>query len=93
MRAVRIAPPRPRDNGAYMYWSAPATNGAPITAFVVRAYHGTRCIKSVTVKPGLIRYTVVPGLKAGVSYTFTVTAKNALGYGPTSRRSAPVRPY
>jgi titin len=90
--APKVSPPAPRDDGAYMYWSAPATNGAPITGYLIKVYQGTRGIKSVTV-PGYVRYTLVPGLSAGTAYSFTVTARNSVGYGPPSARSATVKPY
>jgi hypothetical protein len=88
--APRVAPPSPRDNGAYLYWSTPATNGAPINGYLIKVYQGTRGITRVSV-PGHIKYTVVRGLRHGASYTFTVTARNAVGYGPPSARSASVR--
>ncbi len=90
--APSVSPPSPRDDGAHMYWSTPPTNGAPITGYLIKVYQGTRGIKSVTV-PGYVKNTLVAGLRAGTSYSFTVTAKNSAGYGPPSARSASVRPY
>jgi subtilisin family serine protease len=91
--APRVAPPSPRDNGAYVTWSKPPNNGATINGFLIKVYQGTRGIKSVSMTGGAINYTVIPGLSPGVAYSFTVTAKNAVGYGPPSARSATVKPY
>ena len=88
--SVRVAPPSPRDNGLHLYWSKPVTNGSPITGYLIRVYQGTRGIKSVSV-PGYVGNALVGGLAHGATYTVTVTAKNAAGYGPPSPRSASVR--
>ena len=88
--AVRVAPPSPRNDGLHLYWSKAATNGAPITGYVIKVYQGTRGIKSVTV-PGYVGNALVGGLANRATYTVTVTAKNAVGYGPPSARSAAVR--
>jgi|GEM_PF-3013016 len=75
---------------ASVFWSAPASNGgSPITGYII------------TVSPGGARVSVPPNflgwgissLTNGTSYTFTVTATNAIGTGPPSSPSKPVTPY
>jgi hypothetical protein len=68
---------------AYVTWSAPSSNGgSPITGYTVTSSPG-----------GLICTTTdattctVTGLTTGTSYTFTVTATNAVGTGPASAPS------
>jgi subtilisin family serine protease len=67
-------------------WSLPSDGGSTITSQIVRVYSGSRLIKSATVS-GTVTAGRVTGLKAGVSYTATVTAVNAIGSSPESERS------
>jgi len=88
--APRIGKPAAANNAARVYWAAPSDNGATITAYVVKVYSGTRGIKRVTVS-GRTRSVLVTRLGNRASYSFTVTAKNAVGLGPASPRSVAVR--
>jgi hypothetical protein len=68
-------------------WSAPSsTGGAAVTGYVVRVYRSGSLVKTVTVG-GKARKVSVKGLAAGRSHTVTVTARNAAGNGPASRKS------
>lgn len=86
--------------GAPLEVSATAGDARASIAFRAPASDGGRTITSYTVtsSPGSLTATaaiapiVVSGLTNGVSYTFTVTATNALGIGPASSPSAPVMP-
>lgn len=65
-------------------WTAPASNGSPITAYKVTAAPGGKsCTATATA-------CTVAGLASGAAYTFTVRATNAIGTGPASDPSAPV---
>jgi hypothetical protein len=79
----------PDNQSAALAWMAPAsTGGSPITGYAVAitppasgavvTYNGTTA--------------VVTALSNGTSYTFTVSAVNAVGTGPASPASAPVTP-
>jgi hypothetical protein len=74
-------------------WSAPANGGSPITGYTVTVYQGTSTTPLRTVVPtGTVTTADVTGLTNGTSYTFTVTARNAVGSSPASARSAAVTP-
>jgi len=78
------------NNGAsqsVVSWTAPASNGGtPVTGYTVTSSGGQTCTTT-----GATTCTVT-GLTDGTSYTFTVTATNAVGTGPASSPSAPVVP-
>lgn len=76
------------DRQARVVWTRPASNGSPVTAYVVTAAPGGR---SVTV-PGAASSATVTGLTNGTAYTFTVRATNAVGAGPTGPSSSRVVP-
>jgi hypothetical protein len=69
-------------------WSAPANDGgSAITGYHVASSPGTRTCDT----SGALTCTV-SGLTDGVSYTFRVTATNAVGTGPASAPSNAVTP-
>jgi hypothetical protein len=57
----------------------------------VKAYRGKTLVTTVVAPAGATRISV-PGLRNGLSYTFTVAATNAVGAGPASERTLPVTP-
>jgi hypothetical protein len=74
-------------------WAAPASNGgSTITSYMVQAYRGATLVKSISYVLFTDTTLVFDGLTNGVAYTFTVSASNAAGSGPTSARTAPVTP-
>jgi Tol biopolymer transport system component len=72
---------------AVVSWEPPLSDGnSSLTGYTVTASPGGQtCSRS---SPPL--FCLVSGLTNGVSYTFTVTATNAVGTGPPSEPSAPV---
>jgi hypothetical protein len=75
------------DGEVTLRWSLADEGSAPVTAYEVRTSPGD-LTQSVPKPP--LRIT---GLSPGTAYTFTVTALNAVGKGPTSAPSAAVTPY
>jgi len=84
---VTATPGAPSTNQATVSFTAPASNGSPITGY------------TVTSKPGGITATgtaspiTVSGLTFGTAYTFTVTATNTDGTGKASAASNSATPY
>jgi alpha-tubulin suppressor-like RCC1 family protein len=78
----------PGDSSASVDWSAPSDGGSPITSYTVTAAPGGQ---TCTWTSGPLTCTV-SGLTNGDSYTFTVTATNGVGTGPSSSPSSPVTP-
>jgi titin len=74
---------------ATVTWLPPNNGGMPITAYMIRAYPGssTTAVAIVYAFPSATSATV-EGLVPGSTYTFTVAAFNALGWGPESARSS-----
>lgn len=67
-------------------WTLPNDGGSALTAQIVRVYEEGRVIKSATVS-GTATAGRVAGLKAGRSYSATITAVNAVGTSPESGQS------
>jgi hypothetical protein len=77
---------------ALVYWKAPSENGgSAVTAYTVTPYLGATAQTPIEVGASA-RSTIVKGLTNGKSYTFTVTAKNAIGSGSPSAASGVVVP-
>lgn len=76
------------DGRATVSWSPPATQGSPVTSYTVTAAPGGA---TVTV-PAAETTATMTGLTNGTAYTFTVTATNSSGSGPSSAPSVPVMP-
>ena len=69
-------------------WTAPADGGSPITGYTVTSSPGGLTATA----DGATTTAIVTGLTNGTSYTFTVTATNAIGMGPASAPSNAVTP-
>ena len=68
-------------------WTAPATNGSPITLYKVTSSPDAKICKTSS-----STHCSVTGLTGGTPYTFTVSARNARGTGAPSAPSASVTP-
>ena len=78
----------PQDQQANVSWSAPASNGgSAITGYTVTSSPGSKTATTT----GALSATV-SGLTNGTTYTFTVTATNAVGMGSPSAASNAVIP-
>ena len=77
------------DRSAVVSWGAPAGGDANVTGYRVDAVNGTATCSWVA---GPLSCEVT-GLDNGTSYTFTVTATNTAGTGPSSSPSTPVTPF
>jgi hypothetical protein len=77
---------------ATVTWGEPVFDGgAPVTSFLVTAYHDGVAMEPLVVDADA-GSLVVPGLATGHAYEFTVTATNIMGTGPESERTDPVVP-
>ncbi len=76
-----------------MTWSAAPSNGSPISGYTVTAADSTTSANGgeTCTTTGALN-CIVTGLTNGDSYTFTVTATNGIGTGPSSSPSSPVTP-
>lgn len=84
-RSVRIIP---GNNRATVSWVKPSNGGSPITQYEIAVYHDNVLLKIQQVKSTATSQVIV-SLKNGLTYTFKVAAKNAVGWGKLSARSAP----
>ncbi len=77
------------DGSAIVAWVPPVSNGgSALTSFTASASPGSQtCTVSAPQD-----FCTVSGLSNGTAYTFTVTASNAVGAGPSSAPSPPVTP-
>jgi hypothetical protein len=72
------------EGASIVSWTAPASNGgSEITEYQILSSGGQTCVSSSL-------SCVMVGLSDGRTYTFTVRAKNILGYGPYSSASASI---
>ena len=76
---------------ATVSWTAPRSNGSPITGYIVYRYGNGKLIASTTFNSTATTQTIT-GLKPGDAKTFRVAAINAIGTGPKSSASNVVTP-
>jgi hypothetical protein len=80
-------------NSATVSWTAPSSNGSPITSYTITPYIGTQAQTATTINGSPpATNTTITGLAGGTAYTFTVTATNGIGIGPASSPSNSVTP-
>ncbi|CAO5163189.1 Staphylococcus aureus surface protein A (modular protein) [Frankia sp. AiPs1] len=77
---------------ATVTWVAPASNGSAITGYIVTPIRAGVAQTAVSFDASTTTRTL-SSLTAGASYTFTVTAINAIGTGQASPPSVAVVPY
>ncbi|MDR3662087.1 MAG: DUF4082 domain-containing protein, partial [Mycobacterium sp.] len=76
------------NGSATVTWGAPANGGAPISSYTITPYVGSTAQSTTTISGSPpATGTTITGLTNGTSYTFTVTATNAVGTGPASEHS------
>ena len=81
------------DSSASVSWTAPANGGSAITSYTVTPYVGSTAQPSTVVSGNPpVTTATINGLTNGTSYTFTVSASNAIGTGPASSPSGAVTP-
>jgi len=69
-------------------WTAPvSTGGSPITQYSVTAIRRTTGKRTTKLVAATARSATISGLAAGATYTFVVSAVNAIGTGATSAAS------
>jgi titin len=73
---------------ASVSWTAPPSNGSPITGYVVTPYIGSTAQPTQTFNAGTTQ--TVTGLSNGQTYTFKVAAINGVGTGNQSTASGSV---
>jgi hypothetical protein len=81
------------NGNATVSWTAPDNGGSPITSYTITPYVGStaQAPTTVTGSPPLTSATV-SGLTNGTTYTFSVTATNAIGTSAASSPSNAVTP-
>ncbi|MFI7609451.1 SdrD B-like domain-containing protein [Micromonospora sp. NPDC049366] len=88
--AVTITEARAGSGSAVLTWTPPDYLGSPILSYAVTPYvNGVAQTARTFDGPATTR--TVTGLTPGTTYTFTVTPTNAVGAGPASAPSTPVR--
>jgi len=78
-------------NAGTVFWSISPDGGSPLTGHVVRIWERGQLVKATNVSAGATSLRV-NGLKWGVSYTFTVLARNSVGLSVDSNVSTAYTP-
>jgi hypothetical protein len=80
-------------SSATVSWSAPSSNGgSALTGYTITPYVGSSAQTPFQVSSGSATSAKVTSLTNGTTYTFTVTANNAVGSSQPSSASAAVTP-
>jgi subtilisin family serine protease len=74
------------NNSATVAWTQNADGGSPLTAHTVVVFQGRRQVATVTVD-GSATTAQITGLKSRTTFTFRVSATNAVGTSPLSAAS------
>jgi len=74
---------------ARVLWGVPANGGTSITGYVVQPFRGSNVEPPVTYN-STATAQLVKGLQVGRTYQFQVSAKNAIGTGSPSNKTAPI---
>lgn len=74
----------PGDKQVSLSWNTPSDNGSPITGYnIVRSKIGSNTFTTIP-KSDTSTNAIITGLSNGEVYSFKVSAKNSLGFGPES---------
>jgi hypothetical protein len=84
-RSLRIVP---GNKQAKVSWVRPSNGGSPVTQYEIAVYHDD-VVLGIHVFKSTVTTQLIEGLKNSSTYTFKVAAKNAVGWGKFSARSAP----
>ena len=80
-------------SSAVVSWGAPSDDGgSSLTGYTITPYIGSSAQAPIQVSNPAATSATVAGLTNGSAYTFTVTAKNAVGASPASAASDAVTP-
>jgi hypothetical protein len=81
------------NGSATITWTAPSDGGSIMTSYDITPFIETTAQTPTVITGGApATSATVTGLTNGTTYTFTVTAANAIGTGPPSAQSNPVTP-
>ena len=81
------------DAAVTVSWAAPSSGGSTITSYTVTPYIGTTAQTPTVITGGPpATNATVTGLQNGTTYTFVITATNAIGTGSPSAESNPLTP-
>jgi uncharacterized delta-60 repeat protein len=75
---------------ATLTWTAPASNGYPITGYLILPVPAIGSLGNIIIPSGSTLTTTISGLDVSTGYAFKILAKNALGNGTLSGYSSTV---